>query len=106
MALSTRQFDPALAHLGVVATSTLPILQAQDELMRVGVLGCLDDLLEARLRPTIGDVVADRAMQQRRILRHYRDRAPQAFLRHAADVLAVDGDAAAFDIMEAQQDIG
>jgi hypothetical protein len=40
-------------------------------------------------------------MEQRDVLRHHRQRRTQAFLRHASDVLAADGDAAALHIVEA-----
>ena len=51
----------------------------------------------------IGDVVEDRVVEQHGVLRHHADRAAQAVLRHVADVLAVDLDRAAIDIVEAEQ---
>ena len=42
-------------------------------------------------------------MEQRDVLRHHGDRVAQAFLRHPRDVLAVDGDAALLDVVEALQ---
>ena len=44
-------------------------------------------------------------MQQRGVLRHHGDLRAQALLRHRGDVLAVDQDAAAFEVEEAQQQI-
>ena len=44
-------------------------------------------------------------MQQRRILRHHRDMRAQRFLRDRRNILAVDQDAAAFELVEAQQQI-
>ncbi len=57
------------------------------------------------LRRAIGDVVADRAVQQRRILGHHADMGAQAFLRHLGDVLAVDQDMPALEVVEAQEEI-
>ena len=59
----------------------------------------------ARLRPAVADVVADRAVQERGVLRHHRDLGAQALLGDLGDVLAVDQDAAAFEVVEAQQQI-
>ena len=44
-------------------------------------------------------------MQQRGVLRHHRDLRAQRLLRRARDVLAVDQDAAAFEVEEAQQQV-
>src|SRR5271169_997249 len=59
----------------------------------------------ARLRPAIADVVADRAVQQRGILRHHCDLSAQALLGDRGDVLPVDQDPAALQVEEAQQQI-
>ena len=40
--------------------------------------------------PAVADVLQDRAMEQRDVLRHHRDRLAQAFLRDPRNVLAVD----------------
>ena len=42
-------------------------------------------------------------MEQRDVLRHHRDRLPQALLRDPRDVLAVDRDAAVLDVVEPLQ---
>jgi hypothetical protein len=55
-----------------------------------------------RAGPAIGDVVADRAVQQRIILRHHADLGSQAILRDMVDVLPVDQDAPAFERIEPQ----
>ena len=51
----------------------------------------------------IGDVVFDGVVEQHRILGHDADRAAQRFLRHIAQVLSVNGDAAVIDIVKAEQ---
>ena len=56
-----------------------------------------------RIRPAVADVLHDRAVEQRDVLRHDRDRLAQAVLRDARDVLAVDQDAPALHVVEALQ---
>ena len=58
-----------------------------------------------RVGPAVEDVVAHRAVQQRGVLRDHADLRAQAVLRAVRDVLAVDQDAAAFDVVEAQQQV-
>ena len=55
-------------------------------------------------RPAVADVLHDRAMEQRDVLRHHRDRGAQALLRDARDVLPVDQDAALLHVVEALQE--
>ncbi len=61
--------------------------------------------LVAGIGPAVEDVVADRAVQQRGVLRHQADLAAQRILRDVGDVLPVDEDAAALDVVEAQQQV-
>src|SRR5262249_9852306 len=44
-------------------------------------------------------------MQERGVLRHYRDLGAQRLLRHLRNILPVDENAAAFEVEEAQQEI-
>src|SRR5216683_376708 len=89
LALSARELDPALADMRVEAAPSLPVLQSLDEVERVGARRGIADLGLAGLRPAIAYVVADRAVEQRRVLRHHGDAGTQALLRDAGDVLAV-----------------
>ncbi len=57
------------------------------------------------LGAAVGDVVADRAVQERGVLGDDADRRAQALLAHVGDILAVDEDPAAFKIVEAQQQV-
>ena len=59
----------------------------------------------ARVRPAVEDVVADRAVQERGVLRDEADLAAERILRDLRDVLAVDQDAAALDVVEAKQQV-
>ena len=63
-------------------------------------------LVVAGLRPAETDVVGDRAMEHRRVLRHIADGLPQRRLRHAVDGLAADQDLALGDVQEPQQQSG
>ena len=51
----------------------------------------------------VADVVADGVVEQHGVLRHHADGGAQGFLRHVAHVLAVDQDAAAGHVVEAEQ---
>ena len=60
-------------------------------------------LVVGGFRLAVADIVHDRAVEQRDILRHHADGFAQAVLRDAGDVLAVEQDAAALRIVEALQ---
>ena len=66
-------------------------------------IGRAQHLVVGRVRPAVADVLQDRAVEQRDVLRHHRDRLAQALLGDPRDVLAVDGDAALLDVVEALQ---
>ena len=95
---ATRQFQTALADHRRVAQR-----RGGDEVVDVGGAGRRFDLGLSRAGTAIADVVADRVVEQHRVLRHDADGLAQAGLGDAADVLAVDGDAPAADIVEAVQ---
>ena len=96
--LAARELEAALAHLGVVALGREP-----DEIVDLREPRRLLDLGVARLPAAVADVVADGVVEQHGVLRHHADRRAQRFLRDVADVLAVDGDAPAADLVEAEQ---
>ncbi len=56
-------------------------------------------------RPAVADVVAHRAVKQRGVLGDHADVVAQALLGDVADVLTVDQDASALQVVEAQQQI-
>ena len=66
-------------------------------------LGGGEHLGVGRLRAAVADVLHDRAVEQRDVLRHDRDRGAQALLRDARDILSVEQNAAAFHVVEALQ---
>src|SRR5262249_59785581 len=95
LALPAGELHAALADLRRVAAPLLPVLEFADELVGMGELGRRYDLGVGRLRPAVADVVADRAVQQRGVLRDHGHLRAQALLRDRGDVLVVDQDAAA-----------
>ena len=105
LALAARELDAALADLRLVAAPALPVLEIGDELVRMRQRGRRRDVRVAGGGPAVADVVADRAVQQRGVLRHHGNLRAQALLRHRRDVLAVDQDAAVFEVEEAQQQV-
>ncbi len=96
--LAAGQLQAALADHGVVALG-----RGRDEVVDVRRLGRRLDLGARRAGAAIGDVVFDRVVEQHRVLRHDADGLAQAGLRDRADVLAVDRDAPAADVVEAVQ---
>src|SRR6267143_957488 len=105
LSLSAGELDAALAYVGLVALAALPVLQTDDEFVRLRLARRRLDLRIARAGPAIADVGGDRAMQERSVLRHHADGRTQALLRHRADVLAVDADEASLRLIETQQQV-
>lgn len=101
LALAARNADAALAHHGVKATG-----QAIDKLGRVGQARCLANLLVSGVGAAVGDILANGAVEQQRLLRHVGNLAAQALLRAARDVLAVHEHATALYVVQAQQQLG
>src|SRR4030095_4675892 len=58
------------------------------------------DLGRRGARPAIGDVVGQRAMEQQRLLLHDRHLPSQALLADASDILPVDRDATAIEVVQ------
>ena len=83
--LAAGELHAALADERVVA-----LRQAMNEFGAPRGLHGAIDLLVARLRAAVAQVLEQRAMKQRDILLHHRDGAAQALLRDVRDDLAVD----------------
>jgi len=103
--LPARELHAAFTHVGVVAATALRVRQAEDELVRFGAPGRGDHPFVGGVRTAVDDVVAHRAVQQRRVLRNHADLRPETRLRDSGDVLAVDQDPPALDVVEAQQQV-
>ncbi len=92
LALAARQLDTALTHQRVVATVALLVTQLADE--PIGLCtGCgAADLLISRVGASVGDVVANGAVQQRGVLRDHADGTAQAVLSDVRNVLPINAD--------------
>ena len=85
LGLAAGQPSPAFADPGVVA-----IRQRGDELVRVRRHGRRADLLVGRVGASVGDVVADGAVDQQRLLEDDRDVPTQRGTGQVAQVVAVE----------------
>src|SRR5437764_11924332 len=94
LALTARQFHAALADMSVESSPAPQINETGDELIGMGARRGTLDLVEARIRLAIANVIPDGAMKKRSVLRHHADLGAQAFLRHPGDVLAINENAA------------
>ncbi len=96
--LAAGQFQAALADFGLVALGA-----ELDEIVDLREPRGLLDLGIARIPAAVADIVADRVVEQHGVLRDHADGRAQRYLRHVADILTVDQDAAAGDVVEAEQ---
>ena len=97
LALAAGEFHAALADDGAHAGRQLfdEVAARRDR--------SFEHLVVGRVRPAVADVLHDRAMEHRNVLRHDADGLAQAVLRDARDVLPVDQNAAALHVVEALQ---
>ncbi len=93
--LAARQLDAAFADQRAVT-----FRQPQDELMGVGQTRSLLNRSHAGSGPAIGDILGQRAVKQDRLLLHNGDLAAQRVLRGLGDILTVDQDAPAADVVK------
>src|SRR5690606_27843162 len=105
LALAAGQLYAALAHMGVEAAATLGVTQARYEAVGMGVAGGLQQHLLGGVRAAVEDVVPYRAAEQGGVLGHHADVFTQGILADFGDILPVDQDAAAFHVVEAQQQV-
>ena len=101
LALAAGERDPALADHGLVA-----LRQLGDELVRLRSARGRLDRLDRRVREAEGDVVAHGGREEERVLRDDADLAPQRAPADAANVDAVDEDAAGGRVVEARHEGG
>ena len=83
LALTAGQLHAAFADMGIIAAAAEPILELEDELVGMGQSRGALDLFVAGAGPAVANIVPDRAVQQRGVLRHYRDLRPQGLLGEA-----------------------
>ena len=101
-AMATRCFSPPESFRPRSPTWRVVALgQAFDELADLGEVGGLAHFLVGRVGAAVADVVGDGVVEQHGVLRDHADGGAEARLGDVAQVLAVDGDAALDDIVEA-----
>ena len=86
LALSAREQTSAVTHVGVIA-----VLGCHDELMCIGNLGSLDNLLHCSVLDTECYVVVERVVEKDSLLVHVTYEGAQRLHLHVLHVNAVDG---------------
>ena len=99
MALTAGQLSAAVAHHGVEARR-----QVLDEFAASSRERRLPDLGVARFRTAVADVLHQRTVEQGRVLRHDSDRVSEALLRRARNVVSINQDPAAGQIVKSLQE--
>ena len=95
LALAAGQPLAALADGGLVA-----VRLRRNEVVRVGRPRRRLDLGQGGARCAVGDVGGDGVVEQHRLLRHHANLRPQRRQAHLANVVAVDQNGAAGDVVE------
>ena len=95
---AARQLQAALAHRRVPA-----LRQRGDEGTQLRRIGGRVDIGGCGIRLAIGHVVAQAVVKEHSVLRHDADRAAQARLRDRSQILTIDGDRTAGDVIEAKE---
>src|SRR5699024_160591 len=89
----------------VVDHGVVALGQLAHEVVDVGGAGGFEDLLVGRVQAAVADVLPDRALEQPGVLQHHAGARAQLVAGEVADVDAVDGDAAAVQLVEAHHQV-
>ena len=100
LAFAAGEAEALFADDGVVA-----LRHAQDEVVGEGVAGGLYDLFGGNIGLAVGDVVAHGVVEEDRLLRDLGDLFAERLESEGANIVAVDEDAAAADVVEARDEI-
>src|SRR5262249_36538112 len=95
----------AFANMGVETAPAIMVGELGNELGGVCLLRGFDHFRVACLWPPVEDVVAYRAMHERSILGDQADLATERILGGVGNVLPIDQDAAAFEGVEAKEEV-
>ena len=98
--LALAQHGAALPHLGLIA-----VRHFADELIRADGFAHIDNLIQCRIEFSVTDVVLNVSRENKAVLHHNAHLLTQGMDRHLRDVLAVDQDTAAVDIIEPRDQI-
>ena len=107
---STRDRDPLLLAPGKAGASfaqpgVVAERRADDKVVCLRGAGGRDRVQAVGIRPTVDQVVADRAAEQKRLLKHDADVLPQIGRRQVADIHAVEQHAAGVDVIKSADQI-
>ncbi|MNR13843.1 hypothetical protein D3C85_1302730 [compost metagenome] len=103
--LAPGKLDPALAHVGVKSAAALGITQLRDELIGASLAYRLPEFFVSGAGFSVQQVFPNRAVQQRGVLGDHADLFAQAFLGDLGNILVIDKNLPAFQVVEAQQQI-
>src|SRR6185436_19376774 len=84
----------------LISLSSSWVGEVGDEFIGMGAHRGADDLFGFRIRLAIANVVPDRAVEQGGVLGHHADLGAQALLGDLGDILAVNDNAARFEVVE------
>ena len=94
LTLTAREKTTTVTYIGIIA-----ILGLHNEIVGIGNLGSLDNLLHCGVLDTKGDVVVECIVEQNCLLIHITDESAQGFHLHILDIYAVNGYLALVDIV-------
>src|SRR5260370_26364645 len=97
LALPAGEVLALLAHMGIIA-----IRQARDHLMDRGFFRRFYDVFDARSRPPKGNILANGALKEQRVLQHHTHVVAQHIQRVQADGHTIDYDCPLLPIVEAR----
>ena len=91
--------------MGVKTGTSLSIGKGRNKLIGTGFSHGCPEFIVGGVRLAIQQVVADRTVQQRRVLSDHSDLFAQAFLRHFGDILTVYQNFPALQVIQAQKQV-
>ena len=100
LALSSRQIVAVVANIGLIAVG-----QLIGESINMSNFDGIQDFFVGHVRLAIGDIVPQRAVEQRGILRHPSKLFANLFGVHLPDVVSIDHDLAHVGVKEPSQQI-
>ena len=100
LALATRELDPALSHLGVIAPG-----EPDYELVGVCRLGRRDQFVFGSLGLRVADVLGEAGREEHRVLRHDRELTSEVRQLEVAEVDAVEPDLTLRRVVEPREQI-
>ncbi len=98
----------ALAQVGGALREHRPVAvrQLADEVVSIGHARGLHHLVVARVQPPVADILHDRIGKHERILQNQPQRAAQVGAADVAQVVPINADRAAVDVVKARQQVG